>query len=85
MELAKNLFENKLIEDERLPVLSMDFMDYHVNFFAPNYLFFFQIGFVSRTVLIASEASNLSSHNHFSLGTQILSIQMVVGCLFGVM
>lgn len=49
MESVTSLFVNKLKQDDRVPVLSTEFMDYHVNFFAPNYLFFLQIGLVSSS------------------------------------
>lgn len=43
MNALRSIFEQKLTQETREPVWSFDVLDYHVDFLAPNYVFFVQI------------------------------------------
>ena len=48
MNILTSIFEDKLIDERRSPAFSFDLFEYHVDFLAPNYLFFVQILVVRR-------------------------------------
>jgi hypothetical protein len=77
-----NYFANKFVDDDRKPVLSFDFIDYHANIFAPSGSFYLQVALVREQYyfLLYLFRKEILTHLFFM---QIIVFQVLISCILG--